>query len=322
MTVLITGGAGFIGSRLALALRKRGDELVVLDNFNDFYDPALKRANVAQFADDPNVTVIEGDIRDSALVERLVVDHGIERIAHLAALANVRKSIDQAALYYDVNVLGSLHLMEAARKHGIKVFIQASTSSVYGQTKRLPFVEDDTADRPLAPYPASKRAAEIMGHSYHHLWGLNVTCLRFFNVYGPQGRPDMMPFKVIKAVCEDQPITLFEGGKLKRDWTYIDDIVNGVIAALDRPLGYEVINLGCGQPISMVEFVDVIEELSGKTAIRVDVPTPPSDPPITFCDNTRARRLLDFAPAVPVLEGLTRTWEWYRGNVQKTTSSG
>jgi UDP-glucuronate 4-epimerase len=322
MTVLITGGAGFIGSRLALALRKRGDELVVLDNFNDFYDPALKRANVAQFADDPNVTVIEGDIRDSALVERLVVDHGIERIAHLAALANVRKSIDQAALYYDVNVLGSLHLMEAARKHGIKVFVQASTSSVYGQTKRLPFVEDDTADRPLAPYPASKRAAEIMGHSYHHLWGLNVTCLRFFNVYGPQGRPDMMPFKVIKAVCEDQPITLFEGGKLKRDWTYIDDIVNGVIAALDRPLGYEVINLGCGQPISMVEFVDVIEELSGKTAIRVDVPTPPSDPPITFCDNTRARRLLDFAPAVPVLEGLTRTWEWYRGNVQKTTSSG
>jgi UDP-glucuronate 4-epimerase len=317
MTVLITGGAGFIGSRLALALRKRGDKLVVLDNFNDFYDPALKRANVAQFADDPNVVVVEGDIRDAALVDRIIVEHGIERIAHLAALANVRKSIDQAPLYYEVNVLGSMHLMEAARKHGVKVFIQASTSSVYGETKRLPFVEEDAADRPLAPYPASKRAAEIMGHSYHHQWGLNVTCLRFFNVYGPQGRPDMMPFKVIKAVCEDQPITLFEGGKLKRDWTYIDDIVNGVVAALDRPLGYEVINLGYGQPMSMVEFVDVIEELSGKTAIRVDVPTPRSEAPITYCDNSRARRLLDFAPTTAIQDGLARTWDWYVSSVRK-----
>jgi UDP-glucuronate 4-epimerase len=311
MTTLITGGAGFVGSRLAMALRACGDSIVILDNFNDYYDPALKRANVAQFKDDPNVVVVEGDIRDAALVERLVVEHHVERVAHLAAMANVRASIEKAQLYYDVNLMGSLNLMEAAGKHNVKQFVQASTSSVYGETQRLPFVEEDAADRPLAPYPASKRAAEIMGHSYHHLFGLNVTCLRFFNVYGPQGRPDMMPYKVIKAVCENQPITLFDGGKLSRDWTYIDDIVSGVVAALERPLGYEVINLGCGAPISMTEFVDCIEELSGKTAIRVDVPTPPSDPPITYCDNTRARRLLGFAPTVPVHEGLARTWDWY-----------
>jgi UDP-glucuronate 4-epimerase len=311
MTTLITGGAGFVGSRLAISLRSCGESVVIIDNFNDYYDPALKRANVALFQTDPDVLVVEGDIRDAALVEQTVADNHVERIAHLAAMANVRASIEKAQLYYDVNLMGSLTLMEAARKHNVKQFLQASTSSVYGETQRLPFVEDDAADRPLAPYPASKRAAEIMGHSYYHLFGLNVTCLRFFNVYGPQGRPDMMPYKVIKAICEDQPITLFDGGKLSRDWTYIDDIIAGVIAALERPLGYEVINLGCGAPISMTAFVDCIEELSGKRAIRVDVPTPPSDPPITYCDNTRARRLLGFTPTVPVQEGLARTWDWY-----------
>ncbi len=311
MTILITGGAGFVGSRLAMALQACGEPIVIIDNFNDYYDPALKRANVAQFEDDPNITIIEGDIRNAELVERLVTEHHIDRIAHLAAMAGVRTSVEQAALYYEVNLMGSLYLMEAARKHNVRQFVQASTSSVYGVTPRLPFVEDDNADRPLAPYPASKRAAEILAHSYYHLYGLNVTCLRFFNVYGPSGRPDMMPYKVCAAIHRDKPITLYEGGRLSRDWTYIDDIVPGVVAALERPLGYEVINLGCGAPISMTEFVDCIEALSGKKAIRVDVPTPPSDPPITFCDNSRARRLLDFAPTVPVREGLARTWDWY-----------
>jgi UDP-glucuronate 4-epimerase len=311
MTTLVTGGAGFIGSRLAMALRQRGEQVVVLDNFNDYYDPALKRQNAAYFDGDPGAVVIEGDVRDAALVERIVQEHRIERIAHLAAMAGVRSSVEQAALYYEVNVMGSLHLMEAARKHGVRQFVQASTSSVYGKTQQIPFIETDTADRPLAPYPASKRAAEVLAHSYHHLFGLNVTCLRFFNVYGPQGRPDMMPLKVIRAIYEDQPITLFNGGDLKRDWTYIDDIVNGVVAALDRPLGYEIINLGCGAPISMTEFVDFIEQLSGKKARRINKPAPLSEPPITYCDNSRARRLLGFAPTIPVREGLTRTWEWY-----------
>jgi UDP-glucuronate 4-epimerase len=311
MTTLVTGGAGFIGSRLAMALRQRGEQVVVLDNFNDYYDPALKRQNAAYFDGDAGAVVIEGDVRDAALVEHIVQKHRIERVAHLAAMAGVRSSVEQAALYYEVNVMGSLHLMEAARKHGVRQFVQASTSSVYGKTQHIPFIETDTADRPLAPYPASKRAAEVLAHSYHHLFGLNVTCLRFFNVYGPQGRPDMMPLKVMRAIREDQPITLFNGGDLKRDWTYIDDIVNGVVAALDRPLGYEIINLGCGAPISMTEFVDFVEQLSGKKARRINKPAPLSEPPITYCDNSRARRLLGFAPAIPVREGLTRTWEWY-----------
>lgn len=311
MTILITGGAGFIGSRLAHALRKRGDKLVLLDNFNSYYDPTLKRSNIAQFKDDADVTVIEGDVRDSALIESIISNHDIRKIANLAAMAGVRNSVNESSLYFDVNLMGSLHLMEAARKAGVEQFVQASTSSVYGNTTRLPFVEEDAADRPLAPYPASKRSAEITAHSYHHLFGLNITCLRFFNVYGPQGRPDMMPMKVIQAICDERPITLFDAGKLSRDWTYIDDIVDGVVAALDRPLGYEVINLGCGAPISMTEFVDHFEKLSGRTVERVNVPAPPSEPTITYCDNSRARRLLDFNPKVSVHDGLERTWNWY-----------
>lgn len=312
MTTLITGGAGFIGSHVAKALHARGEPLVLLDNFNDYYDPALKRANVAPLEHAPDVTIIEGDVRDAALIERIVTTFRVRRIAHMAAMAGVRNSINEAALYFDVNVSGSLRLMEAARQFGVEQFVQASTSSVYGETKRLPFVEDDAADRPLAPYPASKRAAEMLAHSYHHLFGLNVTCLRFFNVYGPAGRPDMMPLKVIKALVEGTPITLFNNGAFSRDWTYIDDIVDGVVAALERPLGYEVINLGCGNPLSMTEFVDVLEEMSGRTALRVSVPAPLSEPPITFCDNSRARRLLGFAPRMHVKDGLARTWAWYR----------
>jgi UDP-glucuronate 4-epimerase len=312
MTTLITGGAGFIGSHLAKALSARGEPLVILDNFNDYYDPALKRENVARLEHAPDVAIIEGDVRDEALLDRIMATFKVRRIAHMAAMAGVRNSINEAGLYFDVNVSGSLRLMDMARKYGVEQFVQASTSSVYGETQRLPFVEADAADRPLAPYPASKRAAEMLAHSYHHLFGLNFTCLRFFNVYGPAGRPDMMPLKVIKALVEGTPITLFNNGAFSRDWTYIDDIVDGVVAALDRPLGYELINLGCGNPLSMSDFVDVLEELTGRPGIRTNVPAPLSEPPITFCDNSKARGLLGFAPKVEVKDGLARTWEWYR----------
>lgn len=321
MGTLITGGAGFIGSGLARALRQRNRRVVILDNFNDYYDPALKRKNVEAFKNDPQVFVYEGDIRDTALIETLITKHGITRIAHMAAMAGVRLSVEQPKLYFDVNLNGSMALMEAARKLNIIQFVQASTSSVYGETKRLPFVEEDAADRPLAPYPASKRAAEILGHSYHHLFGLNITCLRFFNVYGPNGRPDMMPLKVIQSIVNGTPITLYNDGRLGRDWTYIDDIVDGIITALDRPLGYEVINLGYGHPITMTEFVDILEEFIGKQAIRHSLPAPASEPPITFCDNNRARRLLGFNPKTPVHVGLRRTWEWYNESVLRVSDS-
>ncbi len=312
MTILVTGGAGFVGSHLARALLARGDRVVAIDNFNDYYDPAIKRRNAAALAQHPAFTMLEADIRDKAAVAALFETHGVRRVAHLAAMAGVRESVRQPALYLDVNLNGTLTLLDAARQHGVENFVFASTSSVYGATQRLPFVETDSADRPLAAYPASKRAAEMMGHTFHHLHGMNFTALRFFNVYGPAGRPDMMPMRVMEAVLDGSEVPIFNGGDIYRDWTYIDDTVQGVVAALDRPLGYEIINLGVGGPISLREFIDVIEELSGRKLHTRDVPTPPSDPPITFCDNSRARALLGFAPSTPVHDGLARTWEWFR----------
>ncbi|MCZ7543973.1 MAG: NAD-dependent epimerase/dehydratase family protein [Anaerolineae bacterium] len=286
--------------------------MVVLDNFNDYYDPAIKRANVAPLLEDANFALIEGDIRDPETVNQAFAAYSVTRVAHLAAMAGVRFSMEQAPLYVAVNVNGAVNLLEAARRHDVAIFVNASTSSVYGATQRIPFREDDPADRPLAAYPATKRAAEVLAHSYHHLFDLNVTTLRFFNVYGPGGRPDMMPFKVIDAIVKGRPITLFNGGDMRRDWTYIDDTVRGIVAALERPLGYEVINLGCGAPMPMTTFVEVCQALIGKEVVLVDKPAPPSDPPITYCDNSKARALLDFDPQVDTRQGLAHTWAWYR----------
>ncbi len=312
MTILITGGAGFVGSHLARALLERGDRVVAIDNFNDYYDPAIKRDNVRRLAGYSHFTLVEGDIRDEPTVEALFAEHGVRRVAHLAAMAGVRESMRQPKLYFDVNLTGTFYLLEAAQRHGVENFVFASTSSVYGETKTLPFVETDPADRPLAAYPASKRAAELLAHTYHHLHGLNVTILRFFNVYGPAGRPDMMPLRVMNALLDGTTIPIFNRGDIHRDWTYIDDTVQGVIAALDQPLGYEILNLGVGAPISLREFIDVLETLSGRKLHTRDVPTPPSDPPITYCDNSKIRRLLGFNPQTRVHDGLARTWEWFR----------
>lgn len=309
MTTLITGGAGFIGSRLGLRLLDQGESVIILDNFDPYYDPALKRANVAAMGE--KAIVVEGSLCDEPLVESLFEQYPIDRVAHLGALANVRYSVERGRQYADVNTSGTVTLLDAARKHQVKVFVIGSTSSVYGQTARIPFVEDDAATLPLAPYPASKRAAEMFGYSYHQLFGLNVNVVRFFNVYGPHGRPDMMPMKAIQAILRGETIQLFEGGELQRDWTYIDDIVSGVCLALDKPLGYEIFNLGFGAPITLNAFIRIYERLIGKQAVTVNVPTPRSEPPITYCDNSKARNLLGFAPKVDIETGLTRTWEWY-----------
>ena len=314
MTILVTGGAGFIGSRLALRLLAAGEKVVILDNFDPYYDVRLKRAHIEALGG--AAVVVEGDIRDKALVEEVYTTYGISKVAHLAALAGVRSSAENGIDYTDVNTLGSVVLMDAARKHGVEQFVLGSTSSVYGNTARIPFVEEDSADRPLAPYPASKRAAELLAHSYYHLFELNVNVVRFFNVYGPHGRPDMMPLRVIKALLHDEPIPIFSDGTLKRDWTYVDDIVDGVIGALNHPLGYEIFNLGFGAPISLMAFIEVYEELIGKKAILQDTPTPRTEPLITYCDNSRARRLLQFAPKVPIEEGLANTWAWYRESAE------
>ncbi len=310
MSTLITGGAGFIGSRLAALLIAQGEAVILMDNFDDYYDPALKRARVAAL--DGNPPLVKADIRDESTVVRVFSEYKVTRVAHLAAMSGVRYSIENGRLYADVNTAGSVTLMNVARQHQVSVFVQASTSSVYGHATRVPFVESDAPDFPLAPYPASKRAAELFGHSYHHLFGLNVTVLRFFNVYGPFGRPDMMPMLTIDKILSGETIQLFNGGDIHRDWTYVDDTVAGVMAALDKPLGYAAINLGYGSPIALTEFIQIYERLLGKKAITKDVPAPASEPMITYCDNTRARQLLGFDPQIDIEEGLSRTWDWYR----------
>lgn len=312
MRLLITGGAGFIGSHVAIWLAQEGHRVVVLDNFNDYYDPAIKRQNMVPLVYNPMTTIIEGDIRDAALLNQIVAEHNITHILHLAAMANVRASIEQSPLYMEVNALGTTNVLEAARLNNVENVVCASTSSVYGKNSPIPFVESSAALQPLAAYPASKRATELLGHSFYHLFGLNQTYLRFFNVYGPNGRPDMMPLKVLDALVNGQEITLFDSGRMRRDWTYIEDVVAGIRSALERPLGYEIINLGCGEPETMTAFIDIMEELTGRKAIIKNVPAPPSDPPVTYCDNSKARELLDFDPQVSLAEGLAQTWKWYR----------
>jgi UDP-glucuronate 4-epimerase len=310
MATLITGGAGFVGSHLAQRLIAAGDEVVVIDNLDPYYNPAIKKARLERL--DGAAEVIIGDIRNGGVLERIFKTHKIERVAHLAAQAGVRHSISRSILYTEVNVIGTVTMLEAARRHDVGVFVQASTSSVYGNTTRIPFREEDPVDFPLAPYPASKRAAELYAYTFHRNFGLDVTILRFFNVYGPDGRPDMMPLRVIESICNGESIPVYGGGGLERDWTYIDDTVDGLIAALERPRGYNIINLGYGKPVSLLKFIAICQKLIGKPALTHDIPTPRSEPIITYCDNTRAQRILNFKPKVDVAEGMKRTWEWYR----------
>ncbi len=314
-TTLVTGGAGFIGSHLVDALLSRGEHVVCLDNFDGYYDPARKRANVSSQIGHPAYTLVEGDIRDWGLVARIFDEHRPQRVAHLAALAGVRASIDQAALYVEVNLQGSVNLMDAARQRGVENFVLASTSSVYGATEQIPFWEDQPTDGPLAPYPATKKACEVMAHAYHNMFGLNVTLLRFFTVYGPRVRPDMMAYMVMDRIVKGEEIVVYNEGNLHRDWTYVDDIIQGVVAALDKPLGYDVLNIGRGEPVRLGDFVEIIQELVGKPARVKYVPAPASEPPITYASVEKAQRLFGYQPHTSIHEGLTRTWEWYQAAV-------
>lgn len=315
-TILVTGAAGFIGSHVAQALLKRGDRVVGVDNLNDYYAPAQKRANLAELhahtATSENFTFIEGDVRERALAPRLLAAHAFDAILHLAGMAGVRNSIQEPHLYLDVNVEGTLNLLEAVKSRPTVNFVFASTSSVYGANAPTPFVESDPCDRPLAPYAASKRAAEILGYTYHHLYQLNFTALRFFTVYGPRNRPDMMAYKVVDNIFFGREVPLYNQGQVWRDWTYVDDIVAGVVAAGDRPLGYEVINLGRGEPVLLADFVGRIEELTGRKAKFVPASLPATDIASTHADISKARRLLDYRPQISVPAGVERFWQWYQ----------
>ena len=312
MKVFVTGAAGFVGSRLSKALLARGDEVVGFDNLNDYYARVHKQRHLADLTAQSHFTLIEGDLRDAPLLHDLFQQHRPDAVAHLAAMAAVRYSVQHPLIYGEVNVQGSLNLLEAARHSGQPCMVLASTGSVYGADTPVPFQESAAAASPLAPYPASKRAMELFAHTYHHLWDLPLTVARFFNVYGPHGRPDMMPWQWTQQILRGEPLTLFGGGHLLRDWTYVDDIVAGLVAALDVRLDYEILNLGCGNPVENLDFVRVLEQLLDRRAEIIDTPTPTSEPLITFADISKARRLLGYEPKVAVEAGLANFVDWLR----------
>ncbi|NDJ52564.1 MAG: SDR family NAD(P)-dependent oxidoreductase [Chloroflexi bacterium] len=312
---LVTGGAGFIGSHLVDALLTRGEQVICLDNFDDYYSPERKRRNAAHHAQHDRYVLVEGDIRDRATIDAIFEEYQPQRVAHLAAMAGVRASIERAPLYTEVNVNGTINVFEAARQHEVENLVLASTSSVYGRTEQTPFLEDQSTDGALAPYPATKKACEVMAHAYHNMFGMNITALRFFTVYGPRVRSDMMAYIVMDRILRGETIRLFNGGEMHRDWTFVADITNGVVAALDKPLGFEIMNIGRGQPVRLGDFVEIIEELVGKNAVIDEVPAPASEPPITYANVDKARRLLGYEPQVSIQDGLLETWNWFKDEI-------
>ncbi len=313
--ILITGGAGFIGSHLTDTLLQRGDRVIALDNFNDYYSPERKRRNLSGALLNPNFKLVEGDIRDAGTVNQIFAGEPVEKVVHIAAMAGVRRSIEQPLLYQDVNLRGLTNVLEACRRYAVKTLIFASSSSVYGAGAKLPFREDDPAAQPISPYAATKRAGELLCHTYHALYGMSVTCLRFFTVYGPRGRPDMAPYLFTERVLAGQPIQMFGDGSTSRDYTYIDDIVTGVIAALNAGLPFEVVNLGNSTPVSLRDFIAVIEEVTDRQAVIHRGKPYPGDVPHTLADIGKARRLLTYAPKTPVRLGMRRFVDWYRAEI-------
>jgi UDP-glucuronate 4-epimerase len=310
MRTLVTGGAGFIGSHLVEKLLAAGHEVSIVDDFNDFYDPAIKRANIAAVAD--HVRVHELDLRDSRAVKELFRRDKFDVVAHLGARAGVRPSIANPQLYYDTNVSGTLHLLEAARATGIERFIFASSSSVYGISKTVPFSEDLHLTQTISPYAATKIAGEFLCSTYSHLYKMRVVALRFFTVYGARQRPDLAIHQFTRRVYEGKSIDQFGDGTTRRDYTYIDDIIQGVTAALryDGPL-FDVFNLGESDTIELRELIAGIEEALGRKAEIRQLPEQPGDVPITCADISKARRLLGYKPTTPLREGLPKFVDWF-----------
>lgn len=311
-TVLLTGAAGFIGSHVAPALLARGRRVVGLDNLDPYYDPALKRANAARSARDPGFTFVEGDIRDASLVARLLREHGCDSVVHLAAKAGVRPSIADPALYMDVNVTGTAILLDEARKSGIRTFVLASSSSVYGARGDAPFRESDPPAAAISPYACSKQAAETLGRTWSALHGMDVTALRFFNAYGPRQRPDMAIRKFSESIVAGRAIPFYGDGSMRRDHTYVADVAEGVVRALERApgRGWRVYNLGNSATVTLSELVAALERLWGRKAVLERLPHQEGDVPLTCADLTLSASELGFAPATPLDEGLRRFRAW------------
>ncbi|MBI3595842.1 MAG: GDP-mannose 4,6-dehydratase [Nitrospirae bacterium] len=313
-TILVTGGAGFIGSHVVERLLTEENRVVCMDNFDSFYEPAVKRANIKWAMNQSNFRLVEGDIRDEQTLARLFREERIEAVFHAAARAGVRPSIQDPVLYHDVNVHGTTRLLEAARSTPVKNFVFASSSSVYGVANHVPFSEEDPADFPISPYAATKRAGELLCYTYHHLYGIPVTCLRFFTVYGPRQRPEMAIHKFTRLVDEGLPVPVFGDGSSRRDYTYISDAVEGVLRALAHPQLYEILNIGESQTTELRDLVIKIEKALNKKAQIQDMPLQAGDVPLTFADVSKAKRLLGYQPRTSIEEGLKKFVEWYREN--------
>lgn len=311
--ILVTGAAGFIGSHVAEALLERGLNVIGLDEVNDYYSVANKESNLKILEAYKTFSFFKGDICDRQLVDQIFKKHKISHIAHLAARAGVRPSIINPFIYEHSNGLGTLCLLDAARQYGVENFVLTSSSSVYGNSTATPFREDDSAtDRPISPYAASKKATEVMGHTYHHLYGLNVNVVRPFTVYGPRGRPDMAPWLFLESAIQGRPIKKFGDGTTRRDYTFIDDFVAGFIAALERPLGFEIFNLGNSATVSLNEAIQVIETVTGKRLIIQEEPLQPGDVLVTNAEISKAKRLLGYSPATPFDVGMGRFFRWWK----------
>ena len=318
MKILITGGAGFIGSATAKKLMDRGDQVIIVDNFNDYYDPSLKRDRISLFLKgyEDRFILHEGDIRDRAFLEKVFEAEKPDKVIHLAAMAGVRYALKFPTLYVDVNVMGTTNMLDMAVKYEVKNFVYASSSSVYGNNKKLPFSETDSVDTPISPYAATKKATDLIAHVYSHIYKLPTTGLRFFTVYGPWGRPDMGVFKFVEKIILGEPIDVYNHGDMRRNFTYIDDIVSGTIVALDANLPYTIMNIGGDSAVPLLDYIAAVEEASGKTAEKKLLPMPPGDMQSTVADISKLKSL-GWKPTTSIQEGVPHFVKWYQEYYQK-----
>jgi UDP-glucuronate 4-epimerase len=312
MTILVTGGAGFIGSHLTERLLQLGHTVVCLDNLDDYYDPQLKHQNSKSFTNHPAYTFVEGDIRQQSLVADLLRDYACETVIHLAARTGVRPSVHMPALYIDVNVNGTVSVLEAMRQTGVRKLILASSSSVYGNTTHTSFRESDTGHQPVSPYAASKHAMELLAHTYHSLYQFDISCLRLFTVYGPRQRPEMAISQFVASILTQTPIRIFGDGSVIRNYTYIDDTVTGFILALDHLHGFRILNIGGGQAVSLHELIASLEQITGLPALLTYHPLQPGDVLYTSADLTLARQQIGYEPATSLQTGLRAFVDWYQ----------
>lgn len=309
--IIITGAAGFIGFHLAMHLKARGDFVVGIDNFNAYYDPHLKKDRVA-LLQKMGVEVLHSDVCEKNFLKLVLLRYGITHVVHLAAQAGVRHSLFEPDDYVSSNLQGFVSVLEACRYFPHLKLIYASSSSVYGLNQKIPFREDDKTDTPTNLYGATKKANEVLAHSYHHLYGLHVTALRYFTVYGPWGRPDMAYYRFTRQICDGEPIQVFNHGLMRRDFTYIDDIIEGTSAAIDLGAPYEIFNLGNHRPINLLYLIELLENALGKKAIKEMLPMQPGEVTETYADIEKSARMLNFRPSVPLEEGILRFIEWFK----------